>query len=82
MADRFRVSSHADDMFREHGIVLWQVIAGMSEAGLLIERPRSLPNPVAEYELIVSDGTPVKAVWSSIGSLDVAKLVRAHFLDR
>lgn len=81
-ADRLLVSSHADDMFRERGIALWQVIAGMSDAKLLIERPRSLPNPVAEYELILSDGTPVKAVWSHIASLDVAKLVTVHFFDR
>ncbi|MBX3402433.1 MAG: DUF4258 domain-containing protein [Phycisphaeraceae bacterium] len=81
-AERLLVSSHADDMFRERGIVLWQVIAAMSEATLLIERPRSQPNPVAEYELVLADGTPVKAVWSYIRSLDVAKLVTVHFFDR
>ncbi len=69
-------------MFRDRGIALWQVIAGIPEAQLLIERPRSLPHPVAEYELILPDGTPVKAVWSYIAPLDVAKLVTVHFFDR
>lgn len=80
--ERILISSHADDMFRERGVVAWQVVECMADARLLLERPRSHPNPVAEFELLLADGTPVKAVWAYIAQLNVAKLVTVHFFDR
>jgi hypothetical protein len=79
---RVLVSSHADDAVRERGMVVWQVITGLAEGRLLLERPSATPNPVAEVEQVLSDGTPVKAVWAYIVVLDAAKLVTVHYFDR
>lgn len=81
-SERVLIGSHADDMFRERGIMAWQVIDSMTTAKLLVERPKSQPNPVAEFEVLLADGTTVKAVWAYIVRLDVAKLVTVHFFDR
>jgi len=33
---------------------------------LLLERPRSRPNPIVEVEQLLPDGIAVKAVWSRL----------------
>ena len=43
--DRFFVAWHADDRCEERGITAWQLVAGLEEAELVRERPRSKPNP-------------------------------------
>jgi hypothetical protein len=73
---------HADERLRERRIMGWQIVEGTTLAKLLKERPRALPNPVAEFEQILADGTRVKVVWSWISSAGTAKLVTVHFLDR
>jgi hypothetical protein len=40
-----------------------------------IERAAWIPTPA------LADGTEVKAVWSHMVSIDVAKLVTVHFFD-
>lgn len=78
---RFGFSNHADDMLRERSVTAWQVVAGLAMARLIRERPRAKPNPVAEAEQTLADGTPIKAVWAYVQSADAAKLVTVHFFD-
>jgi hypothetical protein len=79
--DRHLFTNHADDMLRERSIMAWQVIAGLAEARQLVERPDARPNPVLEVEVLLADGTPVKAVWAYLSSTGTAKLVTVHFFD-
>lgn len=44
-ANRFVVSWHADERCEERGISAWQLAAGIGDAKLVRERPRSKPNP-------------------------------------
>lgn len=80
-AERIVIGTHADDMFRERAIVAWQVVTGALEGRLLLERPRDKPNPIAEVEQRLADGTPFKAVWAYVRIHRVAKLVTVHFFD-
>ena len=75
-------SSHADDMLRERKVASWQVIAGVGEGRMLIERPHDRPNPVAEVEQTLADGTPYKAVWAFAKRRGLAVVVTIHFFDR
>jgi hypothetical protein len=38
-------------------------------------------NPSVEVVQILADGTDIKAVWSHVIPVDVAKLVTVHFFD-
>ena len=60
----------------------WQVIAGLDRARLLLEREDRRPNPVAEFEEVLPDGTPIKAVWAWISEERMAMLVTVHFYPR
>jgi hypothetical protein len=81
-AERVLVSTHADDSLRERSITAWQVVMGARDGGPPAIRPRAKPNPVVEPERRLADGTPVKAVWAHISSIDAATLVTVHFFDR
>ena len=59
----------------------WQVVAGLEDGELLVERPSAKPNPAVEVEQILPDGTRFKAVWSILKQSSVAKLVTVHFFD-
>jgi len=74
--------AHADQRLRDRHIVGWQVVAGMDTGKLIRERPDASPNPIAEFDLILADGTPFKAIWSWIEVDRTAKLVTVHFYDR
>jgi hypothetical protein len=76
------VSDHADNQVRDRGIMIWQVVAGCEEAALLAERQQTRPNPTVELDVVLADGTRVKAVWGLIESTSHAKLVTVHFFDR
>jgi hypothetical protein len=41
-----------------------------------------LPNPVVEIRQQLIDGTEIKAVWSHLISVDVAKRATVHFFDK
>lgn len=82
LAERYLFSDHADTMLRERSIEHWQALEGVSTARLISERLSDQPNPVAEVEQWLPDGTPVKAVWAYVRALDTAKLVTIHFFDR
>ena len=80
--NRYVIGDHADERLKERRIMDWQVIAGLEDARLLTEREDSLPNPTAEFEASLADGTPIKAVWAWISRLRMAKLVTVHFCPR
>jgi hypothetical protein len=80
--ERYVFGAHADQRLRERGIVGWQVAAGMDTGTLILERPDAIPNPAAEFDLILADGTPIKAVWAWIAVDRTTKLVTVHFYDR
>lgn len=81
MNGRYVVGQHAAERLDERGILEWQVVEGIDGGDLLTERPNDLPNPAVEVRETLADGTEVKAVWSHIVSIDVAKLVTVHFFD-
>jgi hypothetical protein len=80
-AGQYVVGQHAAERLDERGVLEWQVIDGIDHATLIVERPRDLPNPAVEVRQMLSDGTEVKAVWSYIAIIGVAKLVTVHFFD-
>lgn len=80
--ERYVIGRHANERLRERRIPAWQVISGVETGTLLVERPEAKPNPVAEVQQQLPDGTPIKAVWAWIADERVAKLVTVHFFDR
>jgi hypothetical protein len=80
--ERYVFGVHADERLRERRVMGWQIVAGMEAGKLIQERPGARQNPVAEFDLILADGTPMKAVWSWIEVSRTAKLVTVHFYDR
>ena len=80
--ERYVFGAHADERLRERRILGWQVLAGLDGAQVVCERPDGQPNPVVEFEELLPDGTPFKAVWAWISSDRTAKLVTVHFYDR
>lgn len=79
--ERYGFSAHADEQMRERSIRHWQVVAGVSAARLVRERPRARPNSVVEVEQMLADGTAVIAVWAWLAPERTAKLVTVHFMD-
>jgi hypothetical protein len=79
--EKYIVGEHAVERLEERGFLDWQVISGLAESRLLLERMKAKPNPVVEVLIILPDGTEVKAVWSYLARSGVAKLVTVHFID-
>jgi hypothetical protein len=61
-AERYVVGQHASERLEERGILEWQVVAGLEEGELIVERPDAKPNPAVEVLETSADGTEVKAV--------------------
>ena len=80
-ADRYVVGQHAVERLEERDMMEWQVVAGVADATLTVERPEAVPNPAIELLELLPDGIEVKAVWSHLRRSGVAKLVTVHFLD-
>jgi len=59
----------------------WQVVAGLQDGKLIVERPDASPNPAVEVGESLPDGAELKAVWSYLRQSGVAKLITAHFFD-
>jgi hypothetical protein len=78
---RYVVGEHGSERLEERGILEWQVVAGLKDGRLLVERRRARPNPAVEVEETLPDGTDCKAVWSCLRQSDVAKLVTVRFFD-
>jgi hypothetical protein len=79
--ERYVVGEHAVERLEERKILEWQVVSGLDEGELIIERPDARPNPAVEVRESLTDGTEVKAVWSYLRQTGVAKLVTVHFFD-
>jgi hypothetical protein len=79
--ERYVFGSHADERLRERRIMGWQVVGGLDAAKLTRERPNATPNPIAEFEQILADGTSFKSVWGWISKERTAKLVTIHFFN-
>lgn len=79
--DRYVVGQHAAERLDERGVLEWQVVDGIGDGSLLMERPDATPNPAVEVRQSLADGTQVKVVWSLLVPSDVAKLVTVHFFD-
>ncbi len=62
--DRFFVAWHADERCEERGITAWRLVAGLEQAELVRERPKSKPNPSVVVRQILEDGSEVEVIWS------------------
>jgi hypothetical protein len=78
---KYIVSEHAVERLEERGFLEWQVVSGLAEGRLLLERPDSKPNPAVEILIVLPDGTEVKTIWSLLARSGVAKLVTVHFIE-
>lgn len=79
--ERYLVGLHASERLEERGFLEWQVVTGLLDGKLIIERPSATPNPTIEVLETLPDGTEFKAVWSLLKQSNVAKLVTVHFLE-
>ena len=79
---RYVFGTHADERLRERRITAWQVVADSDSARVIRERPDAVPNPVVEFDQLLPDGTPFKAVWAWLSIDQIAKLVTVHFYNR
>src|SRR5436309_15364553 len=79
--EKYVVGQHASERLEERGIMEWQVVAGLDDGELIVERPDALPNPAVEVREALPDGTEFEAVWSHFRQSHVAKLVTIHFFD-
>ncbi|MDB5341005.1 MAG: hypothetical protein JWN70_6624 [Planctomycetaceae bacterium] len=79
---RYVIGVHALKRLENRGIMEWQVVAGVEDGKLIVERPKDKPNPVVEVREMLPDGTEYKAVWAHLLPTDIAKLVTVHFFDR
>jgi hypothetical protein len=80
--DNYVVGQHASERLEERDILEWQVVAGLEDGELIVERLDASPNPTIEVRESLSDGVKFKAVWSHLPQSGVAKLVTVHFFDR
>jgi hypothetical protein len=80
--EKYLIGQHASERLEERGIMEWQVVAGLEDGELVVERPDATPNPAVAVREILPDGTEFKAVWSHLRQSGVAKLVTVHFFDR
>jgi hypothetical protein len=80
--EKYVVGQHASERLEERGIMEWQVVGGLDQGQLIVERPDSKPNPTVEVRECLPDGTEFMAVWSYLRQSGVAKLVTVHFFDR
>jgi hypothetical protein len=79
--DQFFVAWHADERCEERGITAWQLVAGLGEAELVRERPKSKPNPSVVVRQILEDGTEVEVIWSWLSAMNQAKLVTVYLVE-
>lgn len=80
--DRYVIGLHASERLEERTILEWQVVAGLENGELIVERPDAMPNPLVEVREYLPDGVSFKAVWSHLRQSGVAKLVTVHFFER
>jgi hypothetical protein len=81
IAERYVVSQHASERLEERGILEWQVVAGIDEGELILDRPDAEPNPAVEVRESLVDGTEIKAVWAHLRQADIATFVTVDCFD-
>jgi len=79
--DLFYVAWHADEKCEDRGITAWQLVAGLKEAELIRERPRSKPNPSVVVRQIREDGSEVEVIWSWLRETTQAELVTVYLVE-
>ena len=79
--NKYAIGQHAAERLEERGIMEWQVVDGLDDGELIVERPRAKPHPAIDVRMMLPDGTECKAVWSYLRQSGVAKLVTVHFFD-
>ncbi len=79
--DRFLLAWHADESCEERGVTAWQIVAGLEEAELIRERPRSKPNPSVVVRQFLAEGSEVEVIWSWLSRTRRAKLVTVYFKE-
>ena len=79
--EKYLIGEHAAERLEERGIMEWQVVDGMGEGQLIVERSRGKPFPAVEVRIMLPDGTDCKAVRSYLKQSGVAKLVTVHFFE-
>ena len=77
--DRSVVSWHADERCEERGVTAWQLVAGLENAELVQERPRSKPFPSVVVREELADGSEVEVVWAWMAQSQRSKLVTVYF---
>jgi hypothetical protein len=79
--DRYVIAWHADDRCEERSVTAWQLVAGLAEAELVRERPRSRPHPSVVVRQTLPDGLEVEVIWAWLSDSRRAKLVTVFFRD-
>jgi hypothetical protein len=79
--ERFVASWHADERCEERGVTVWRLVAGLADAKLVRERPRSKPYPSVVVRQFLPDGSEVEVIWSWMAESQRAKLVTVYFRD-
>src|SRR5205807_1869341 len=79
---KYIVGKHVAERLEARGILEWQIVAGLEDGTLVVERPGAIPNPTVEVRESLPDGTEFKVVWSLLRQSGVATLVTVHFFDR
>jgi hypothetical protein len=82
LEEKYVVGQHASEQLDNRGIMEWQVVSAIMDGELIVERPDASPNPAVEIKELLPEGTEVKAVWSLLVKIGVAKLVTVHYFDR
>jgi hypothetical protein len=80
-SDSFLVSWHADERCEERGVTAWQLVAGINDAELIRERPRSKPNPSVVLRQRIADGSEVEVIWAWLAESSRAMLVTVYFRE-
>jgi hypothetical protein len=80
-SDRFIVSWHADERCEDREVSPWQLIAGIEDAHLVRERPRSKPHPSVVLRQQLADGNEAEVIWAWLPDTRRAKLVTVYFRD-
>jgi hypothetical protein len=60
-------------------VAVWQPVAGLDDAELVRERPRSKPHPSVIVREELADGSEVEAIWAWMQDSNRAKLVTVYF---
>lgn len=55
--ERYVLGQHASERLEERGMMEWQVVSGLADGELILERPDDAPNPAVELRQSLADGS-------------------------